>query len=96
LVIRTVAEEALPIGVLFLDRRHEIRPTPASGLVHVPRHFSGDDGAEFPALEICASCHVGLARAALRADLQNPVGKSDDADADALVRTSDTGLGAGG
>ena len=72
--LRAVAEEAFPVGVLFLDRGDEFRPAPAAGLIDVPRHFRGDDGAELAAFQVFERRVIGGAGAALRADLDDPVG----------------------
>jgi hypothetical protein len=51
LVIRAIAEEAFPVGVLLLELGDGRDPAPPAGPVHIPRHFRRHDGFEFPGLE---------------------------------------------
>src|SRR5207244_3264020 len=43
---RTIDQEALPVGVRFAELRHQLGTAPAPWLVHVPRHFDGNNVAK--------------------------------------------------
>src|SRR5438132_7479083 len=71
--IREIREKALPVGILLLDGRDELRPAPPPGLVHVPGHLGHYDVAELSRSDEGICDLVVLGTAPLRVDLADCV-----------------------
>src|ERR1035437_1292805 len=76
-LVGAVEQEALPVGVLFFQKRHNIGATPAAGLIDVPCHLDHDDVAELAGLDVLGGFHIGGRGAALGSDLDNFAGLFD-------------------
>ena len=72
-LMRTVHQEAFPIGVTFLDGAHQLGTPPATRVIHIPGHLHHHNIAKLTGFNVVIGRNIIAGAATLRSDLHNSV-----------------------